>query len=317
MMWNCLISAAGKVLPVRSKATAAMLIAWWSIAAVVSALPLQAASPDEVAQQILQTTGTSGGLILHVGCGDGTLTAALGRKDAFLVQGLDPDPDNVERARQHVRQCGLYGRVSIDRLQGGRLPYINNLANLVVVSDASLVSPDEAKRVLCPGGTACVDRDGQWVWLVKPWPDEIDQWTHYLYDASNNAVSRDRVVGPPRRLQWVGSPRYSRHHDRMSSVSAVVSAGGRVFYIFDEASAASILLPPKWALIARDAFNGVVLWKRPIERWHTHLWPLKSGPAQLPRRLVAAGDRVYATLSLDAPITALDAATGEIGRAHV
>jgi len=60
----------------------------------------------------------------------------------------------------------------------------------------------------------------------RPVPADIDEWTHYLYDPSNNAVSRDLVVAPPRRMQWVGSPRYSRHHDRMSSVSAVVSSGG-------------------------------------------------------------------------------------------
>lgn len=29
----------------------------------------------------------------------------------------------VERARKHVRSKGLYGKVSIDRFPGGRLPY--------------------------------------------------------------------------------------------------------------------------------------------------------------------------------------------------
>jgi outer membrane protein assembly factor BamB len=70
-------------------------------------------------------------------------------------------------------------------------------------------------------------------------------------------------------------------------------------------------LPPEWKLTARDAFNGTQLWQRSIDDWHTHLWPLKSGPAQLPRRLVAVGDRVFITLGLDAPLAVLDAATGE------
>jgi outer membrane protein assembly factor BamB len=187
----------------------------------------------------------------------------------------------------------------------------------------------EVMRVLCPGGVAYIRNDGppprlvsgdagagKWVKTVKLRPKEIDDWTHYLHDASNNAVSHDTVVGPPRRMQWVGSPRYARHHDRMSSVNAVVSAGGRIFYIFDEGSPVSILIGPKWSLIARDAFNGTILWKRKMGKWHTHLWPLKSGPAQLPRRLAAAGDRVYVTLSLDAPLTALDAATGKTVRTY-
>jgi outer membrane protein assembly factor BamB len=151
---------------------------------------------------------------------------------------------------------------------------------------------------------------------VKPRPKEIDEWTHYLHGPGNNAVSQDSVVGPPARYQWVGGGRYSRQHDHMSSVSAVVAAGGRVFYIFDEAPRASIVIPPQWKLIARDAFNGTVLWKRDIDRWHEHLWRLKSGPQLMTRRLVAMGDRVYVTLSIDAPLTALDAATGEVVRTY-
>ena len=270
-----------------------------------------AADADLSAAQVIEETGVSGGLVVHLGCGDGKLIAALGAADGYLVQGLDVDQENVDRARRHVKSRGLYGRVTADRLVGTRLPYIDNLVNLVVAEDLGRATQQEVMRVLCPEGTAYVKKDGQWTKTVKPRPEEIDEWTHYLHDSSNNAVAHDTVVGPPRRMQWLGSPRYSRHHDRMSSMSAAVSSGGRVFYIFDESPPFSILTPAKWMLIARDAFNGTVLWKRSIDHWHTHLWPLKSGPAQLPRRLVASGDRVYVTLSLDGPLTALDAASGE------
>jgi hypothetical protein len=233
----------------------------------------------------------------------------------------------VERARRHVESLVRYGRVSIDRFDGERLPYVDNLVRLIVAEEPGDVPMAEVARALSPDGVALVagaDGPGEkveiggrtWTRFTKPRPDEIDQWTHYLYDASNNAVAHDEVVGPPRRMQWVGSPRYARHHDRMSSVSAAVSAGGRVFTIFDEALPVSILSPSKWSLIARDAFSGVVLWKRRIDQWFTHLWPLKSGPAQLPRRLVADGDRVYAALGLEAPLVALDAATGDTVRTY-
>jgi len=284
----------------------------WGVA--LGQASVASASERTLAKQILNATGNRGGLIVHVGCGDGKLTAVLRAGDGYLVHGLDTDADNVQRARKHIRSIGLYGNVSVDRFDGKRLPYIDNLVNLVVAEDLGGVPMEEVMRVLCPNGVAYGRQDGAWIKTVKPRPTEIDDWTHYLHDATNNAVAHDEVVGPPRRMQWVGSPRYSRHHDHMSSVSAVVSAGGRVFYIFDEAMPASILVPPKWALIARDAFNGTVLWKRPIGQWHTHLWRLKSGPAQLPRRLVAHGDRVYVTLGLDAPLVALDAATGRTVR---
>ena len=56
----------------------------------------------------------------------------------------------------------------------------------------------------------------------------------YLHDAAGNAVSRDTQVAPPQHLQWVGSPAWTRHHDHMSSFTAMVSAAGRLFYIIDE-----------------------------------------------------------------------------------
>ena len=165
-------------------------------------------------------------------------------------------------------------------------------------------------RVLAPGGVALAPRSSSLAPLRKSRPKEIDEWTHFLHDASNNAVAHDSVVGPPRHTQWLGDPKQARQHEHLASITAVVSAKGRLFYIVDEAPAASILFPPKWALVARDAFNGVVLWKREIPSWHPHLWKFRQGPPQLSRRLVAIGDRVYVTLGYRAPVTCLDAATG-------
>ncbi|MFH1922858.1 MAG: PQQ-binding-like beta-propeller repeat protein, partial [Planctomycetota bacterium] len=269
-----------------------------------------AADPGQ-AREILDATGIQGGLVVHLGCGDGRLTAELAAGDAYFVQGLDVDADQVEAARRHVQSLGRYGKVTIDRLTGSKLPYVDNLVNLLVVEDADLVPQAEMMRVLAPQGVAYVRRAAEWTKTVKPRPAEIDEWTHYLYDSRNNAVSHDALVGPPRHLQWICDPDWSRHHDHMASLSAMVSAGGRVFYIIDEGPREAILLPAQWTLVARNAFSGTLLWKRPIDEWNTHLWPLKSGPNQLPRRLVAVGDRVYVTLGIDAPLESLDAATGE------
>ena len=293
---------------------------------LVLALAAGDARPDQRgrAREILDATGVKGGLVVHLGCGDGRLTAALHAGDSYLVHGLDATRANVAKAREHIQSLGLYGKVSVARLDGKRLPYVDNLVNLVVAEDLGGVAMDEVMRVLCPNGVAYVKQGGpvvggggaKWAKTVKPRPKEIDEWTHYLHDPSNNAVAHDTVVAPPRRLQWVGSPRWARHHDRMASLSALVSSGGRLFYIFDEGLRASVQLPSRWHLIARDAFNGTILWKRKIDRWHPRLWPLKSGPAQPQRRLVAVGETVYATLSLDAPLTALDAATGKALRTY-
>src|SRR6185369_7804424 len=74
--------------------------------------------------------------------------------------------------------------------------------------------------------------------------------------------------------------------------------------------------PSKWTLTARDSFNGTILWRKSIEKWQSNMWPLKSGPTQLTRRLVANGDQIYVTLGLEAAITCLDGATGEPVRVY-
>jgi len=294
----------------------------WTLTVIVLVLALMinrapaAQSQQQKAGQILNDTGVKGGLIVHINCGDGTLTAALRANDSYLVHGLDTDAENVQKAREHIRSLGLYGKVSADRWSGNRLPYIDNMVNLVVAEKINDLDIEEIMRVLVPEGVAYIKDGDEWVKKNKSRPKEIDEWTHFFHDASNNPVAHDLAVGPPRRYQWLGSPRWSRHHDHMASMSALVSTGGRLFYIMDEGSRASIQLPARWFLTARDAFNGVPLWKCSMPLWNTHRWPLKSGPAQVTRRLVAVGDTVYVTLELDAPVTALDAATGKTIRTY-
>ena len=286
-----------------------------SLCLVVAATPLWADAKSD-AKQILSETGFTGGFIVHVGAGDGQLAIELGKQRSTQVHGLVRDASQVATARQAVQENSKYGDVSIDLLQSDQLPYVDNLINLLVTEDLAGVSMDEVLRVLVPNGVALIKDGSTWTKTVKPRPDNIDEWSHYLHDATGNSVADDDVVAPPRHLQWVGSPRWSRHHDRMASMSALVSTGGKMFYIMDEGSRISIQLPPKWKLIARDAFNGSVLWKRDIPDWQSHLWPLKSGPTQLSRRLVSDDKYVYATLGYNAPLKALDTETGETIRTY-
>ena len=223
-----------------------------------------------------------------------------------LVHGLDVDAKKVASARAKLRAQGIYGKVSVDTFDGVHLPFADNLVNVIIADELGDVSEDEAMRALAPGGALVVA--GQET--KKPWPEEIDEWTHYLHDASNNAVAEDTVVGPPERFQWIAGPKWDRNHDFLASLSALVSANGRLFYIVDEASIAATAIEPRWFLVARDAFSGVQLWKRPIGPWEGHLRGFRSGPTELARRLVAVGDRVYVTLGYGKPVTALCATTG-------
>lgn len=278
------------------------------------------------ARQILDTAGIKGGLVVHLGCGDGKLTATLRADDRFLVQGLDAD---VTVARKHIQSLGLYGNVSAEKWSGERLPYADNLVNLIVTSSECRVPKGELLRVLAPNGVALVGSEK----IVKPRPSDIDEWTHYLHDASGNPVAQDRKVGPPRQLQWVSAPRWCRSHEVDISIGVVVTAGGRIFSIQDEAPTsvhdtplpvAERRFPDKWVLVAQDSFNGVLLWKRPIPNWGSRVWEagripflaipkeeMWALPPTVTRRLVAMGDRVYMTMGYRAPVSELDATTGK------
>ncbi|MFH1023083.1 MAG: PQQ-binding-like beta-propeller repeat protein [Planctomycetota bacterium] len=281
-----------------------------------------------------QARGESG-LCVHIGCGSGTLTAALARDGRWLVHGWEKDPALVSRARQTLATAGLYGQASVETGSPSRLPYGDNLVNLLVIDDLARVvnqgfSLQEIRRVLCPQGVALlgqaaspglteekfrallalagikdfklITQDGFWARIDKPRPPEMDEWTHYRHGAEGSGVSNDRM-GPLSSLRWLAGPAVG-----LVDASALVSAQGRNFYImsgeyaglfFHEKPAASRYL------VARDAFNGLLRWMIPYSE---KTYNLLRFPRCTVNFLVASGDRVFAIQ--DDQVVVLDAATG-------
>jgi len=263
--------------------------------------------------------GVTGGLVVHVGCGDGKLTATLRANKDMLVHGLDAEAGNVRAARKHIASLGVYGKVSADTFDGKNLPYIENFVNLVVCEDLGPLAMTEVMRVLTPGGVAQVKTDGRWGKTVKPRPKELDDWTHYLHGPDNNAVSQDTIVGPPRRIQWVAPPRWARSHEISPSIQGVVSSAGRLFYVHDTGPIGLVdeRFGSRWSLIARDAFNGLRLWKRDIGSWATTANEYWLRCTVTPnRRIVADTDRIYVALGAKQPVTVFGAASGRILAAY-
>ena len=328
----------------------------WGAAAPSAELPGPQAI--QTASQMVRFSGAPGGICAVAGTADAELALALAKQGSFVVHCLAAEPARCDRIRRAIRSRGMYGTVSAGTLQGRRLPYTENLINLVVVDSYPALakaglSPDEVIRVLAPLGCAylgtsspsdesgawtedltaklrslgaeeisVVETGGRWVRFRKPWPDAIDEWTHFLHGPDGNPVARDRVVGPPKHYQWISGPMWLRSHETDSSVSTLVTARGRLFAIVDEAPISLTgqhPLPDKWFLVARDAFNGVPLWKVPIRRWGWREWKgswFSARPGDIPlnlqKRLVAAGEKVYVTLGYQAPVSELDARTGEV-----
>ncbi|MFC1497409.1 PQQ-binding-like beta-propeller repeat protein [Verrucomicrobiota bacterium] len=306
----------------------------------------------DTAQEILDTSRIKGGLVVCVGCGDAEFVTELYAGKQYLVHALDTDQKNVDAVRKYIQSKGLYGEISIDTWDGKRLPYADNLVNLLIYEERAGVSVQvsgrEIERILAPRGVVLIkgnlkprNEDGAkapetcnlkpqspaglkgWNIYKKKVPPEIDDWTHYLHGPDNNAVARDSVAGPPARIQWLAGPKWARHHDVVPSTSLFVSSGGRIFTAEDRAPIGiGSTGPDEWYLVARDAFNGMELWRISIPQtdWGWHSWgkshvggysarynhPKKSA------RLAAVGNRVYLTKGMLAPISAFDAATGKL-----
>ena len=133
------------------------------------------------ASQIHVETGFTGGLIVHIGCGDGSLTTELCTGAHTIGHGLDTDPEHITAAQKRARSLGVHGKVSFGLLTGNTLPYTDNLVNLLVVESPGAIPRDEVLRVLAPRGVAYIRNDTSWTKTVKPKPEGIDEWTHHLH----------------------------------------------------------------------------------------------------------------------------------------
>ena len=96
------------------------MVAWAFAALVVAGIALPAGAEYTQAaraREILDASGVTGGLVVHVGCGGGELTAALRTGPGLIVHGLDAKASNIAAARKHLQSRGLYGPVAVDVLE--------------------------------------------------------------------------------------------------------------------------------------------------------------------------------------------------------
>jgi outer membrane protein assembly factor BamB len=284
--------------------------------AAASEIPAQAKSA-------LKQLSLHGGLIVQLGVDDGRFLATLGASKNCLVRGLTRDTGRIAVARQYLQSQGCYGRISVQHLSSQILPFADGLANVIIVKQNLDIPREEIFRVLTPRGAVMAWHDGKWEKTVKPWPVEIDEWTHWLHGADGNAVAQDQQVGPPRHLRWVAGPKWLRHHNMTISLNGIVSSNGRLFYLMDDGPVGVAGVPQSWTLYARDAFNGILLWKRRLSNWGWNVWSEDSRsrsssrfdhPPDWQRRIVAQGDQLFLSLGNDIDVCMLDARTGDLIR---
>lgn len=253
-----------------NKVTALLLTAVLALAGLSVRADNQPATTES--PEILQEAKVTDGLVIHLGCGDGVLTAELAGNDRIIVQGLEEDVAAVEKARQRLSACGVYGRVSVEQSNLVKLPYANHLADLVIVDDlprllAAGLTVDEVLRVTAPGHIAAfgsstgglaenhlralmlsagikeftiIKKSGMWAFVCKPRPADMDEWTHRFHDPSMTLVSQDSAFGPIENLRWQGGPRFNGTGAFGCYADCCVSAGGRSFFVLPKHD----VLPP-------------------------------------------------------------------------
>ena len=255
---------------------------------------VSARASDAPLKDIFEAAGTAG-VCVHLGCGEGKLTAELAQHGTLLVHALDADEKHVQAARQALMRRGLYGVASVEQWAMAALPYAENLVNVLVAENPGATGDDEMLRVLAPNGSAFIQRGGAWKVLKKAWPKELDEWTHWRHGADGNMVSRDTAITPPNGLRWVAGPAQDAGGKKWYYDHVLVSSNGRNYYVFDNSVA------------ARDAFNGRLLWTRDIK---TPVFKETSvaGTRTSKVRPVAVGDSLYAIV--DGSLVTLDGKTG-------
>lgn len=267
---------------------------------------------QKLAAEMLDPVERGNGLCVHIGCGDGSLTAELARSGSWLVHGLALDDAEADQARRTLRRAGLYGRASVDRTDIHPLPYADNLVNLVVASGEWPVPKEEVLRVLAPGGVALAldSRLSTVDSFRKPRPSTMDDWTHRSHDAGGNCVSSDTAVGPLVGLRWIAGPAWPLGTGYQVSNGGTLAAGGRLFNVTLNEVTNFRKTPQErnqsWFLTARDAYNGLLLWSRPIDR------AMRRDGQEFGDAIVATSDALYAVLKDE--LVELDPASGRTRR---
>ncbi|MHC4434996.1 MAG: hypothetical protein ACYTBS_24425, partial [Planctomycetota bacterium] len=103
------------------------------IARTILAVALSQAAFAADAAQILQETGFTAGIIVHIGCDDPGQLVELRAGKNCVVHGLDTDAMKVTKARAFLSARKVHGPISASVYDGTGLPYIDNLVNLIIL----------------------------------------------------------------------------------------------------------------------------------------------------------------------------------------
>lgn len=270
----------------------AAIVAWLAgcVGCSTAIAPVDNAVSADVSE-LLQEIGDRG-ICVVLGDSQGEFSRELARQSEWRVYQQSPDAAELLTCRREADSAGLLGtRVFVQQGPWSHLNLADNLADAVIVRGEVEVKAnrDDLMRVLRPEGRLIASGATS----VKPFPKDVDDWSHPYHGPDNNPQSRDLVARAPYLTHFTAEPWYSP----MPLVT--VASGGRLFKAFGHIAVKEREWPWLNTLIAQNAFNGTVLWKR----------PLSEGFMIHRNTLIATPTRLY--LGDNRSCKVLDAATGQ------
>ncbi len=273
------------------------LIAVSSFVLAPSVLVADAPEQAMLAKSLVKHGGVDRGVCAVLGI-DGDLPIEIARTSNLLVHVRDPRGDAVTDLRTRADQAGFdINRLAV--LQGSldRLGYADNMIDVVVASQFTesargQLTAAEMLRVLRPLGIAVLgiarsaesdgaaaefekliawarsansdgleswsDETGHWVRFAKPALAGTGDWSHWEHGPDNNPVSSDTIIKAPYMTQFLAEPLY------IPIPSITTAAAGRTFLAIGHIAHHR----REWnlfnTLIARNGYNGAVLWQRKL-----------------------------------------------------
>ena len=262
------------------------------LAALFPAILASGASPEAA---FLDRLPNAPGMAVLLDPQPAELAIALAGRREWTIYCQLPSDAQVALARQRVDRAGLLGtRIYVEKGPWSRIHLADNLADAVIVTPQAAAAPGierkELLRVVNPLGSVLLG-DEQ---LTKPFPAGSDDWSHPYHGPDNNPQSRDLIARAPYLTQFFAGPYF------VPPPGVSVAAGGRIFKAHGHLAFHDREWPWRNKLVALNAFNGTILWTRPLaEGFNVHRNTLVATPAT-----VYLGDGVSCKL--------IAAATGEL-----
>lgn len=211
----------------------------------------------DLTEDLIQSVGADAGILVLVDPPDPGIAPVLEllRDTRFIVYYQSADEARISELRHDADAAGLLGRrLFVDSGTPSSIQVANNLADAIWTGPISEKEEKEILRVLRPGGTAFIA--GRTV--VKRRPVGTDDWSHPYHGPDNNPQSEDQLARGELRTQFIASPTFSPMPQQS------VAAGGRVFRAFGHIAHRRNQNIHLNTLICVNAYNGVILWKRPL-----------------------------------------------------